>query len=1485
MFGKNNGLVSGKNFYVLFSIFTILFIGAFTNNAKAITELDTLTISDVAEFECPNSITVKGNRAYVGASCTNSIHVVDISNPSNLRHLDSATYANHSRTFSSLLSYDHKEILVNDNFAFITFSSGLLAFDISDPNKITKYSFYEYESSDGFSFSSVFNDIDLQNNYLYAVTDEELQILDVTDPTNVQKLGYIKDDSFGGAAANLDRISELVVKGNYAYLTVRGSSNYDCDSGFTVSDRGFTVLDISNPANIVQVAHVAIEDGIGHLKVDGNFAYLINEYGSEIVKYDISNPSNPVRITEVDIAGIYDHHIGSSNSTIKNSKLYVTSSAYDSFSILDNSTVDKFELFGIIRDDSIGGNASHLDGAGAVAVSDSAAFVVSRRDNSISAFDLTEGADTVVDPPVVIQKTPEHGSLNVSVSTNLVIKFDKRIRKGSGKIYIGRDFASTTKSGLLDQVIDVRSNSVTVQGDTVTINPKKDLLLNTNIQVRIDSSAFEDLEGTAFDGIRPYEWQFKTEGDKIPPQVEFFSPDPGGVDYLGLSYTSFCGTRFDPGNKRSFSIFFDEPVLAGSGSLRMKNSADNSLILTLPVNSEEVSVGGFSLSINIDRDLSAYESVYIEVDAGAVKDHAGNDFAGVSNNYWNFVLDHDKLNDDDDHDGEVELRLSSKSPSGYSQSAALTEAFELTFNKKVEKGSGDIIIMDYENETVIETIPVSSDKVIARTDSSYGPSVIILHDEELPLNEEITVIVPATAFKDLDGNFFSGFEEGDWIFHSSGTRAPELNAINYNPGSGSENVDLSKGFEITFNHNIEVEGKDIIIRRKGETDFNGDNDGVILERIPANSDQVEIFNNFLTIKPNVDLSQEGVIRVEIDSETVKSTEGRFFTGTNSFYEAWEFSPGLYPSRAHLVSLSPPNGAKDVDLSQDFVITFNKPIEIGEGGDITISRIVDGSLVEEIDSQDSSRVTIIGNQVIIKSSLLIQREFGISISFGCEVFRAVGGDLFFGIGGAEWCFITSGTFDGDVDDDRDQTAPIIVDLNPEKDSDYTDEVQNFQATFSETVVKGSGNIRIYRDDEAGTLLETIAVGSDKISVVGEILSIDPVFNFEDETKIFIEIDAGAVEDLAGNDFAGIANRDWKFTINSGEDTDDEAPLAVTFSPEKSATEVDLKKNLSVQFNEEVILGSGDIVIRDYITNNVLETISVNSTKVSTSEKTLIIDHDLDLAQDTKIYVTIAETAIKDQSDNYYEGISDKSWSFTGNTVDDSSLPEVISYSPAPGAKDVDLTKEFVINFDEEVEIDSGFITIRDLSNDGIIAEMTLDSAGIIVSEDKVTIKTTADLSNVSGVYIQISEKAFKDKAGNYFVGISDKSWSFEATKTDDPDDGNNDNSGGGSFTNVSPLNINADDRTYTGKRKVSFSYSVTRAKADSGARCKVRYSGIKHKTQKFRFKKGKFFRFVNYRIGKKQLRKLRRSAAAVNIGINVSCSDGTSANETIQLNLN
>ena len=118
--------------------------------------------------------------------------------------------------------------------------------------------------------------------------------------------------------------------------------------------------------------------------------------------------------------------------------------------------------------------------------------------------------------------SPFDGATNVPLTSDLVFTFNENVAKGQGNIYVVRQ--STGSTGV---AVDVRSSSVTVSGNQVTVDLPSDLQLDNTYSVYIDKGAFLDTSSTTTTGATLLQQNFD-----FTPLVPFVTDGGGdGTDW------------------------------------------------------------------------------------------------------------------------------------------------------------------------------------------------------------------------------------------------------------------------------------------------------------------------------------------------------------------------------------------------------------------------------------------------------------------------------------------------------------------------------------------------------------------------------------------------------------------------------------------------------------------------------------------------------------------------------------------------------------------------------------------------------------------------------------------------------------------------------------------------------------------------------------------------------------------------------------------
>jgi VCBS repeat-containing protein len=152
---------------------------------------------------------------------------------------------------------------------------------------------------------------------------------------------------------------------------------------------------------------------------------------------------------------------------------------------------------------------------------------------------------------------------------------------------------------------------------------------------------------------------------------------------------------------------------------------------------------------------------------------------------------------------------------------------------------------------------------------------------------------------------------------------------------------------------------------------------------------------------------------------------------------------------------------------------------------------------------------------------------------------------------------------------DTTAPTVSTLTPADDGGALAS-GDLVATFDEDVALLTGSITIY-ESVGGAVVETFDVAtSARVDVSGANVTIDPTNDLAESTSYYVQIDATAIDDLAGNSFQGITDTTtWNFTTVSAALT--------SFTGGDAGEGLDLTGNFAYALN----LGGTPRVVQDLV----------------------------------------------------------------------------------------------------------------------------------------------------------------------------------------------------------------------------------------------------------------------------------------------------------------
>jgi len=217
----------------------------------------------VGELSLPEAILeiqIQGNYAYIADGAA-GLRVIDISNHSAPHE---AGFFDDTRIGTA------RAVAVNGNYAYLADNNaGLRIIDISNPANPQQVGIYD---TPGYAY-----DVAVSGNFAYVADHNGgMRIIDISNPASPVETG----------SAGYPYFERIAINGDYAYV--------GCDFGVNIID----ISDVNNPI-IVSLYLVFGDEGrepedCSGLSVSGKFLYVTSSTQKNLIKINISNPSNPV---------------------------------------------------------------------------------------------------------------------------------------------------------------------------------------------------------------------------------------------------------------------------------------------------------------------------------------------------------------------------------------------------------------------------------------------------------------------------------------------------------------------------------------------------------------------------------------------------------------------------------------------------------------------------------------------------------------------------------------------------------------------------------------------------------------------------------------------------------------------------------------------------------------------------------------------------------------------------------------------------------------------------------------------------------------------------------------------------------------------------------------------------------------------------------------------------------------------------------------
>lgn len=205
----------------------------------------------------------------------------------------------------------------------------------------------------------------------------------------------------------------------------------------------------------------------------------------------------------------------------------------------------------------------------------------------------------------------------------------------------------------------------------------------------------------------------------------------------------------------------------------------------------------------------------------------------------------------------------------------------ITFDETVTVQTGNIVIYSGADDTVFETIDITSGKV-----TGSGTSQLVIDPSGTFTSEAAYyVLIDATAIDDSSGNSFAGISDSSvWNFTIADETNPTLSTVS--PADGSTDVSVSASLVMTFSEAVDAESGNVVI-------YNASDDSVF-ETIAVTGGSVSGSGSAtITISPSSNFSNSADYYIFIDGTAFDDAAGNSFAGITSS-STWNFTTVAAP---------------------------------------------------------------------------------------------------------------------------------------------------------------------------------------------------------------------------------------------------------------------------------------------------------------------------------------------------------------------------------------------------------------------------------------------------------------------------------------------------------------------------------------------------------------------------------------------------------------
>jgi len=1149
--------------------------------------------------------------------------------------------------------------------------------------------------------------------------DETITITD-DDPAPEISIGDVtKNEGDSGFTVfnftvSMNRESNNIVTVNYS--TANGTATAGPDY---IGESGTVIF---FPGDVSETVMISV-NGDGVVESNETFTITLSSPSNGTIDNGtalgtITNDDSPPAVSSITLAGPPSANDGTVIFEVDFSET-VSNVSTDDFSLTKGGTADgSIASVSASSGSSINVTVNNITGTGTLRLDLNGSTNISDSDGNSGPAAFSSGSTHTVDRDAPTfdstGSTPNDDATGVSVSDDIVIDFNENIGSGSGNItlkIVGGSTVQTFSVGSSTSTTTPASGGIGRVDDKIYLNPTDDLTAGTSYAIQIDATAIFDSSGNSFAGISDDTTFNFTTVDTTPPSISSISLAADN-SYVDVTFTEGV-FNMGSGSGALEPSDFDLSITGGSAS------SPNALTA---LTTGFTALAGGETTIRIDLSFSGNasgaETLEVDLASNSVFDAAGN--AANANQTSNNTV---TLND------QVEANITSVTM------APDNSYVDVTFSEGVFStlaASGGLEASDFSlgftgtggsltNLTATSTTTtvggaLSGGETTIRLNFSVTGTPDGSETLEVDLAGTFSVFDAAgnastddqsnntAAFNDQLGPVFSTSASQNVAENTTAVvtlAATDLNPVTYSIIGGDDQGLFSlSGADLSFSSapDFEMPG-----------DLNTDNDYVVQVQATdgANPTNLTITVSVTDVNDNSPVfstsSTQSVAENTTAVVTLASSDGD--AGASVSYSIiGGDDQGLFSLvGADLSFSSAPDfeTPDDLNTDNDYVVQVQATDGLNTANltiTVSVTDVNDNSPV----FSTSSTQSIAENNSAVVTLASSDGDAGASVSYSI-----IGGDDqgLFSLTGADLSFSSDPDFEmpGDLNTDNDyivqvqatdglNTADLTITVSV---TDINDNSPVFSTNFLQNVPENTTAVvtLVANDADAGSSISYSVIGGDDqglFSVVGADLSFSSAPDFEMPGDL--NTDNDYIVQVEATDGLNTANMIITVTVTNVI----EAPLVLSMTPMDDAVDVAVDANLSLTFDQPVLVGTGNILIRDSADDSIIETIDVTGSAVSIASDVVTINPTSDLPSETNIYVEVPAGAFVNPGAQSNLAITgNAAWNFT---TEDNTAPTVVVSTPTASPTNMTFTTTFtfsepITNFDlTDITITNGSASI-------------------------------------------------------------------------------------------------------------------------------------------------------------------------------------------------